>query len=235
MTLRLVRRLILMGIGGVGLCLLPTPSRSQVDIHVGIQLPPPLVFSAPPEMVVLPGTYVYVVPDIAEDVFFFDGWWWRPWQGRWYRSRYYERGWSHYSHVPSFYRQVPHNWRHEYQERQWSGRPWNYERVPHDHVEKNWNNWKKEGYWEKHQTWGVQGWQPQRHGHDQRPQAPRPEQHGQRPHAHSAPHGQSHGQDQHTQQHPSQKPSKSHGGHDQENHGHGHGKSSQQHGGKEAK
>jgi hypothetical protein len=57
---------------GVWLSVLPLPAGAQVDIHVGIQLPPPLLFSAPPEVVVLPETYVYVVPDIDEDVFFFD-------------------------------------------------------------------------------------------------------------------------------------------------------------------
>ena len=69
MTASLMRRLILEGITGVWLSVLPIPAGAQVDIRVGIQLPP-LVFSAPPQVVVLPETYVYVVPDIDEDVFF---------------------------------------------------------------------------------------------------------------------------------------------------------------------
>jgi len=64
----------------------PIPTMAGVDVSVSIALPPPIVFSAPPEMIVLPETYVYVVPDVDVDIFFYDGWWWRPWEGRWYRS-----------------------------------------------------------------------------------------------------------------------------------------------------
>ena len=56
MRVILVRRLILVGITGVWLSVLPIPGNAQVDIQVGIQLPPPLVFSAPPQVVVLPET-----------------------------------------------------------------------------------------------------------------------------------------------------------------------------------
>lgn len=231
MTIHLVRRLVLVGLAGVWLCLLPLRSEAQVDVRIGIQLPPPLVFSAPPQVVVLPGTYVYVVPDIEEDVFFFDGWWWRPWQGHWYRSRSYERGWSHYEHAPSFYREVPQDWRHAYRERQWGGRGWNYEPVPHDRVEKNWNAWKRERYWEKHQTWGVQGWESPRHdqGHGSYPQS---KQRGEQPHAEQP---QSHDRSPQAEKHPSKKSSGSHAGHDQGSHGQGHGKSSKQHDGKKGK
>ena len=55
-------------------------------------LPPPVSFVVPPNVVVLPGFDVYVVPDLDVDIFFQGGWWWRPWGGRWYRSRYHDRG-----------------------------------------------------------------------------------------------------------------------------------------------
>ena len=57
--------------------------------------PPPIPFVAPPNVVVLPGTDVYVVPDAAVDIFFQGGWWWRQWRGNWYRSTLYDRGWAH--------------------------------------------------------------------------------------------------------------------------------------------
>ena len=91
----------------------PVPATAGVDVGVSISLPPLIVFSAPPEVVVIPETYVYVVPDVDVDIFFYDGWWWRPWEGRWYRSRHYDSGWSYYRRVPSFYRRVPSGWRND--------------------------------------------------------------------------------------------------------------------------
>ncbi len=81
----------------------PLRSMAQVGISVNIGLPPPIAISAAPDVIVLPDTDdVYVVPDLDIDLFFWNGWWWRPWQGRWYRSQYYDRGWVYYRSVPSF-------------------------------------------------------------------------------------------------------------------------------------
>ena len=60
-------------------------------------------------MVVIPGTNVYAVPDVDADMFFYSGWWWRLWEGQWYRSRNYNSGWGYYRAVHLFtevYRQV---------------------------------------------------------------------------------------------------------------------------------
>jgi len=138
----------------------PISVMAGVDVNVSIGLPPPILFSAPPEMIVLPETYVYVVPDIDVDVFFYHGWWWRPWEGRWYRSRYYDSGWAYYLRVPSFYAGIPSGWRNDYRNHRWQGHQWNYERIPQQQVQRNWNGWEKNGHWEKQQTWGVQGLQP---------------------------------------------------------------------------
>ena len=78
----------------------PVPTMAGVDVGVSISLPPLIVFSAPPAMVVIPETYVYVVPDADVEIFFYDGWWWRPWEGRWYRSRHYDSGWAYYRTGP---------------------------------------------------------------------------------------------------------------------------------------
>lgn len=242
-----MKKLMLFGITVLWLSILAMPAGAQVNVQVGIQLPPLIVFSSPPEMIVLPATYVYVVPDIAEDIFFCDGWWWRPWHGHWYRSQHYDRGWAYYNHVPTFYREVPRDWRHEYREHHWRGQPWQYERIPHQQVEKNWNNWKRDNYWEKHQTWGVQGYKPQHASHGHEHQVQNPEHHGQQPQAQQpAPRVQ---QPQAHQQ-PSQQPNKGqvnqgqgNQGHGQGNQGHGQGnqgqgqgnKDEKQHGGKKGK
>jgi hypothetical protein len=138
----------------------PLPAMAGIGISVNIGLPPPIGFAAPPDMIVLPGTYVYVVPDTDVDIFFYDGWWWRPWEGRWYRSRYYDRGWGYYRRVPRFYRDIPPGWRNDYRDHRWGGREWNYQRVPHERVQRNWRTWQRNNYWQHQQSWGVQGFQP---------------------------------------------------------------------------
>ncbi len=138
----------------------PMPTMAGVDVHVSISLPPPIVFAAPPEVVVIPETYVYAVPDVEGDMFFYNGWWWRPWEGRWYRSRSYNSGWIYYQRVPSFYAGIPSGWRNDYRDHRWGGHQWNYQRIPHQELQRNWSSWEKSRHWEKQQTWGVQGLKP---------------------------------------------------------------------------
>jgi hypothetical protein len=147
----------------------PLPTTARVDIDINISLPPPVRFVEPPELIVLPGSYVYAVPDVEVDIFFHDGWWWRSWDSRWYRSREYSSGWVYYQNVPSFYREIPSDWRHYYRERRWRGHEWHYQRIPHHRVTRYWRDWERDRYWEHQQTWGVRGlelrMQPQRLNH----------------------------------------------------------------------
>jgi hypothetical protein len=142
------------------------PASAGVDVGINISLPLPIVFVAPPEVVVIPETYVYVVPDVGDEIYFYNGWWWRPYEGRWFRSRHYDSGWAWYRRVPSFYGRVPPTWRSDYRDRRWQGRPWNHQPIPQQQLQRNWNTWQKSRYWEKQQGWGVQGLksgaQPQR-------------------------------------------------------------------------
>ena len=139
----------------------PIPTMAGVDVSIGISLPPLIVFGAPPNVVVLPDTNdVYVVPDIDLDLFFWNGWWWRPWEGRWYRSRYYNRGWGYYNAIPSFYFDIDPGWRGYYRDHNWYGHSWSYERIPNRRLQKNWRKWHNNRHWERQKTWGVQGYQP---------------------------------------------------------------------------
>jgi len=114
-----------------------------------------------PDVIPLPETdNVYVVPDLEVDVFFWNGWWWRPWQGGWYRSRYYSRGWGHYRGIPTFYYDVDPGWRRYYRDRNWYGNPWYYERIHHRHLHQNWRQWRQDRHWERQRTWGIQDYRP---------------------------------------------------------------------------
>ena len=147
----------------------PGPSVAAVSVRLSIPLPPLIVFPAPPSVIVVPETYVYFVPDIEEEIFFFDGWWWRPWQGRWYRSRQYSSGWVYYNKVPSFYATMHPGWRNDYRDRHWKGHPWNFQPIPYHQLQQNWGSWKRDRHWEKQQTWGVQGLKFQPHSRTAEP------------------------------------------------------------------
>jgi hypothetical protein len=106
-------------------------------------LPPPIPFVEPPNVVVLPGTDVYAVPDVEAEIFFQGGWWWRPWGGHWYRSKYHDRGWAFHRDSPSWYRGIPHDWRHNYRNNIWGGRSWNPHHVNHGAL----NQHSRDGHW----------------------------------------------------------------------------------------
>jgi|SRR5208283_5220895 len=129
------QKLGLLGISAIFLVLTGFFSQSYagVSVGVGVALPPPIVVQTPPAMVALPdATGVYVAPEVSVDLFFWNGWWWRPWGGYWYRSHYYNRGWAYYrAGVPGFYRHVNPGWRGYYGSRSWNGRPWHYRMIPH--------------------------------------------------------------------------------------------------------
>ena len=153
----------------------------EPDNSIEANLPPPIPFAAPPEVVVIPETNVYAAPDIDVDLFFWDGWWWRPWEGRWYRSHYYDRGWGYYNNVPSFYFDVDPGWRGYYRDRNWYGHRWNYERIPNQRLQQNWKSWQNNRRWERRGTWGVQNYQPRPQQQRQELRQQRQQQYQQRP------------------------------------------------------
>jgi len=162
----------------------PIPAMAEVNVNVSVDfpLPPPIPFPGPPDVIAMPDTNdVYVAPSIGVDLFFWNGWWWRPWEGRWYRSRYYDRGWAFHDKVPSFYFDVDPGWRAHYRDHNWNGQPWNYERITNQHLQQNWKNWHANRYWEKQGTWGVKGYQPRPQQQRQELRNQRQQQYQQRP------------------------------------------------------
>ena len=152
---------VLMGFSSVGF--------AAVRISVGVAIPPPIVYSAPPQLVVIPGTYVYVAPDIAEDIFFYQGYWWRPWEGRWYRSRNYYGGWAYYRNPPYVLFRIPSGWRDDYRDHHWRGQDWNYSHIPYRHVKQNWNDWERSRHWEQpkyRQTGAIHSREQEMRGRD---------------------------------------------------------------------
>ncbi len=148
----------------IALFIVPCSTQAQIDIRISFPLPPPIVFTAPPQLIVLPETEVYVVPEYDQDLFFYGGWWWRPWHGRWYRSLYYDSGWEFYYGVPWWYGGVYPHWRDNYHNHIWGGQRWDYHSVPYGDVRTHWKTWHDTGRYQ--QNWGTAG--SYRHGVENR-------------------------------------------------------------------
>ena len=135
----------------VGLIIFPFMSLAQVNVHVKvpIPLPPPIPFIGPPKVVVLPGTDVYAVPDVEQELFFRGGWWWRPWGGHWYRSKYHDHGWAYYRNSPSWYRGIPRDWRGNYRNHMWGGHSWKPPHINHSNLNNHWRG----GHWRNDHGW----------------------------------------------------------------------------------
>jgi hypothetical protein len=114
-----------------------------VSINIGVSLPP-LVFAAPPPVVVIPGTYVYFCPDAEADIFFYHGYWYRPHGEYWYRSVSYNGPWAYIGSPPTALINLPSDYRRVTIE---------HRRIPYGDLHRNWRSWERGRYWEKH-GWG---------------------------------------------------------------------------------
>jgi hypothetical protein len=110
----------------------------NVDINIGL---PGLVISAPPALVVIPGTYVYYPPEVDADIFFFHGYWYRPYGGGWYIANAYNGPWRGVGprHVPRALIDVPPAYRRI---------PPEHERMPYGMVRQNWRTWERDRHWD---------------------------------------------------------------------------------------
>jgi len=122
-----------------------SPGTAGVEVNVGVFAPPPpYVITSPPPVVVIPGTYVYSVPDAQVDILFYHGYWWRPFEGRWYRSSHYNGSWKYFpsERIPRAVRELPPDHRHY---RPADGR------ISHEDLKRNWKTWERDRHWDKHE------------------------------------------------------------------------------------
>jgi len=119
-------------------------STAGVNVNVNIGPPPVYTFSEPPELVVIPNTYVYFAPGVDMDIVFYHGYWYRPYNGYWYRGSGYNGPWHHIGRerVPRYIINLPPDYRRSYHD---------YPRIPYGHVHSNWNRWERDKYWDKRQ------------------------------------------------------------------------------------
>ncbi len=136
--------LIAFGVGAMFMVFgLYTPATSNAEVNVNVNIPlPGLVISAPPALIVIPGTYVYYPPDVQVDIFFYHGYWYRPYQGGWYLSTGYNGPWRAVGpgRVPHALVSLPPAYRNI---------PPGHERMPHKTVMRHWRSWEKERHWDE--------------------------------------------------------------------------------------
>jgi len=119
-------------------------SSAGVGVGVGISVPPVYAVSAPPEVVVIPGTYVYAVPDPSVNILFYHGYWWRSHEGRWYRSARYNGSWTYYrtERVPREIIGLPSDYHRYYHDER---------RIAHEDLRRNWKGWERDRHWDRHE------------------------------------------------------------------------------------
>lgn len=125
--------------------LIPISTVTGAEIRIRIPFPPPLIIPAPPPVVVIPGTYVYYPPDVEAEIFFYHGYWYRPYRGYWYWSRGYDGPWGYYSsRPPRPLLNLPPRYREDYRERRMEHHP-----IPHHELQQNWGRWERERHWDR--------------------------------------------------------------------------------------
>lgn len=123
------------------------PAGADLSINIGIGVPSKKVAVVdPPVVVVIPGTYVYIAPDLDEDVFFYRGRWWKSHGRKWYRADDFGGPWIIISigDTPRALRELPPSYR---------DLPPGLERMPPGHVKKHWKEWERDRYWESKREW----------------------------------------------------------------------------------
>lgn len=145
----------LMACGGIG------AAEAEVRVELNVGLPPAFVLHAPPPMVVIPGTYVYMVPDVDAHILFYRGRWYRPYEGRWFWAESYNGPWVYVepSGIPVALVDLPPDyWR----------LPVGYHRIPYAEFRGNWERWEHERHWDRDRNWRA-GWhgRPEGRGHEE--------------------------------------------------------------------
>ncbi|RPJ07786.1 MAG: hypothetical protein EHM28_06030 [Spirochaetaceae bacterium] len=104
--------------------------------------PPIIVVRDNPDLIVIPGTYVYYMDSDDGDVFFYSGFWWRRWHDSWYRSDHYHGSWViiDVGYVPYAVVHLPSRWHDRTHEAP---------RIKWNETERNWNEWERDHYWER--------------------------------------------------------------------------------------
>ena len=110
-----------------------------IDVNVNIGLPPAIMIPTVPEVVLIPGTNTYIIPDIDADIIFHNGYWYRPHKGYWYRANSYNGPWLNIvrAKIPIALLELPPDYRHITP---------GHARIPYGQLKKTWEDREKVRY-----------------------------------------------------------------------------------------
>ena len=144
---------------------------TDVNIGIGIGVPPPqIVIPAPPGVVLIPGTHVYFAPDVGVQLFFYSGYWFSLNDGYWFWANDYMGPWYYLppARIPAAFLHLPPNY--------YRISP-GYKRIPYGQLKSHWREWDKKEYrevkgWERdiHNQWKERdkGWKKWKRGREDR-------------------------------------------------------------------
>lgn len=109
----------------------------EINVHIGINTPPPVVAMSPPEVVLIPGTGVYFAPDTGFELFFYSGQWYRRHRHAWYRASTYSGAWVYLppKRVPGVFVHLPKEYHRYYR---------GHRRIPYGRLEREWKTAERE-------------------------------------------------------------------------------------------
>lgn len=118
------------------------PGIALADVQINIGLPPPIVFSSPPDVAVIPSgpSYVYMVPGTV-GLYFYGGYWYRFHGGYWFRANHYSHPWVAIDPylVPSPVVVIPADYI--------LNMPPGYYRIRYHDFHKHWRDWGYKRHW----------------------------------------------------------------------------------------
>ena len=153
-----MRKIVLLVVSLLFVVCMPLAGKAEVHVGVGVALPP-LVFAAPPDVVVVPSgtSYVYMAPD-APGLYFYHNYWYRAYEGGWYRSSIYNGPWASIdiALVPGVVVGVRPDYIHHL--------PRGYHRIHYGDLHDHWRSWDRQRHWHRY-DWYKHEMREHRHGY----------------------------------------------------------------------
>ena len=66
----------------------------SIGVNIGVPPPPPIVFAAPPQLVLVPGSPVYYAPGASVNFFFYSGRYYTFHDGEWFSAKKHSGPWA---------------------------------------------------------------------------------------------------------------------------------------------